>query len=512
MKRPFFILVSIFSIFSCKKPEIDNNMDRSPDIANKAWADSIFLYAQEVYLWNALLPSMEVFSPQRYLNSESNLNYTQELFDITKYAIEQKTNRAYEFNPFFPDKPKYSTIFSNLTSNEGPFASEKFSERFGFSMVRNEKNEYYIRYVIRGSIAAKSGIERGMKLIRLDGKIWDSNQKFLEYLSMTLAIKNNIEIVCEKKNITKQFNLSLDNRSYFEPILKDTILVTSSNKTIGYLAYLKFIDFSYPYKDIDLVLNEFENKGVSDIIIDLRYNTGGNLSELERLANLLIPTSIDNKIMRFEEYNNSMQIGQNKLLQNQPILDANGRPYYNNGKAITYADLDYSKKGNTYYFKKTRGLENQKKIYCIVSEETASAAELLISILKPYMQVTLIGASQRNSTTVKTFGKPIGFFPLKIGPYTVYYSLFYNTNANGEKDYFGGFQAELSTYDDLLTDLGSPSDPAIQLVLRHTENDPNQGLQKRAIRGSLTIKNRSYEKLGNDNESLGIVKDIFNNE
>ena len=94
----------------------------------------------------------------------------------------------------------------------------------------------------------------------------------------------------------------------------------------------------------------------------------------------------------------------------------------------TYNDKhqDYN---TTLYFSKTGPL-NPNHVLFIVSQSTASASELLINNLKPYMTVKLIGPGN-------TDGKPVGFFPLSAGDWYVFPVSFRSTNSANAGSYFG---------------------------------------------------------------------------
>ena len=143
-------------------------------------------------------------------------------------------------------------------------------------------------------------------------------------------------------------------------------------------------------------MNNFASQNVSDIVIDLRYNGGGYVSVQEKLADYLAPASANGSVMMKETYNDKHQ--------------------------------DYN---TTLYFNKTGPL-NPNHILFIVTQSTASASELLINNLKPYMDVKLIGPDN-------TDGKPVGFFPISAGDWYVFPVSFRSTNSVNNGGYFDGF-------------------------------------------------------------------------
>ena len=91
---------------------------------------------------------------------------------------------------------------------------------------------------------------------------------------------------------------------------------------------------------------------------------------------------------------------------------------------------------------------NLDRIFFIVSSSTASASELLINNLKPYMSnVILVGPSN-------TYGKPVGYFPIPVSDWYIFPVSFRTTNKNGEGSYFGGIPLSNKVADGLDKDWG----------------------------------------------------------
>jgi len=144
-----------------------------------------------------------------------------------------------------------------------------------------------------------------------------------------------------------------------------------------------------------------------------------------------------------ENFNSTMQNNKTKYLKNLSIETTNSK---GEKVKVRYTDLDYSISGNTFKFNPTGNL-NINTLVFIVTENTASASELLINIFKPHLTVKIVGA--------KTYGKPIGFFPLTIGGYDVYFSMFESRNASNESDYYNGISVNKSSNDDAYYPFGN---------------------------------------------------------
>src|SRR5690606_20354560 len=86
-----------------------------------------------------------------------------------------------------------------------------------------------------------------------------------------------------------------------------------------------------------------------------------------------------------------------------------------------------------------------------------SAAEMLMQVFKPYMDVKVVGST--------TYGKPVGFFGINIDRYKVYYSSFHIRNASGEGDYYDGIIPGIPAADDIRYDFGDVREASLATVL-----------------------------------------------
>ena len=431
--------------------------------------DSVFLYAQQVYYWNEQLPSYDKFAPEKYADAKgkNNLDALEaELFDITRYAINPVTQLSFEYNIHQPDIPKYSTIldFTNpigVNSNPVTAASLRtIGRNFGFSLVAMNNNDIRILSVNKDAPAALSGLKRGSIVKSVNDHPATTSEEFYRFIKKaTEDPVIHFTIADPVSGVEKKVTLSATTPAQ-NPLFKDTVF-NIGNVSTGYLAYDRFTGESNTRTYLEPVFNRFEAQHITELIIDLRYNGGGFQSTCQYLANRLVPAADNGKVMFREYYNNLMQQGKASILANQPIVDDAGNPIMIGEKKATLLDIDYSLKANTTLFEKEGGLGNLKRIFFIVSDATASASELLINSLKPYMDVKLIGVSFSGGN-VRTYGKPVGFFDINIDKYKIYMSLYHDKNANDEGAFFDGMPADVSVPDDPAIDFGDLRDPSLR--------------------------------------------------
>lgn len=444
-------------LVACKRtkdpePKEDSRADQS--------RDSIYLYAKQIYLWNDALPTYESFNPRRFTYASSDLlNYEQELYALAKIAKNPASGLAYEYYTVVNSSginveasdSKYSYIVDKADKNPIAYIPatrsavnlEGDGNDFGLKLSAygqgGDTFALFVTAVYQNSPADKLGMIRSDRIYKINGRAIGSNfDNDIDFINSAInGDEITIEGVHYKNGISDvAYTQTLKKTVYkSSPVLSSKVF-TEGSKKIGYLVYARFSTLANSKTDLDAAFTTFKAAGVTDLIIDLRYNGGGYVSTAEYLINQIAPKSADGKLMLTEHYNSLMQSGKATILSKQPYTDASGKILYgNDGKMLTFADLDYSVAGNTKLFSKL-GLSfntdnSVNNVVFIVTKSTASASELVINSLKPYMNVTLVGT--------QTYGKPIGFFPITIeNKYEVFYSMFQTKNSLGEGDYFSG--------------------------------------------------------------------------
>lgn len=267
-----------------------------------------------------------------------------------------------------------------LTNKMDEFTSgmEGVSTTYGYTpkvyLLREGSNEVIaaVAFVSKGSPAEKAGLKRGDLIYKIDGKtLTTENYIDLFYssqikLSMAKLVGNTI---------TPTTDLSLTAvKMYENPILCDSVY-NFDGKKVGYLAYSSFDKGSIP--ELINICKDFKSEGIKELVLDLRYNGGGYVITENVLASMFAPqTNVTNKdIFEKEDFNDFFT---EYYKQEGISTETRFETEYN------YNDIDLhvsTKDANI-------GLE---KIYGIITGNSASASEALLSGLMPYMDIELIG-------------------------------------------------------------------------------------------------------------------------
>ncbi|MFD1631433.1 S41 family peptidase [Pseudopedobacter beijingensis] len=445
------IVLTFLSAVSCKKEKIDQDKPKPTTDRAELTKDSIFLYAKQVYYWNNYLPSYSVFNPRSFTRNSNQLdNFNDELLKITRYT---NYENWYDSDGGLYDEPKYSYIDD---SNDDGIIARKAGETMyveldgygndvglGFAYVGSEYNyQIYVKYVSPGSSAYDKKIKRGSIVKKVNGRAYGSNfnAEIDLFLNAMDGATVNLNVLAPGETVPKDLVLS-KMRYKSSPVLKDTVYVRGTQK-IGYLAYARFSHPDDSGPALQAAFEKFQNQGVNNLIVDLRYNGGGYVATAEKLINYIVPSQHNGKLMFTEYYNETMRTGKADLLKNQFYEDGGrNKSYFGSYDNMTST----INKGGTNY------IPQLERVVFIVSESTASASELTINSLKPYTTVSLVGE--------KTYGKPVGFFPIRIDKYDIYYAMFESKNSLGEGGYFTGMNVDVNSDDyPYNKELGDPTE------------------------------------------------------
>jgi len=238
----------------------------------------------------------------------------------------------------------------------------------------------YVRYVALNSNASDKDVKRGYVFDAIDGiQLTLSNyQQLLSQDSYTMNFADyngGIPIPNGKSvELTKEENFAED------PVMIVKTLDVAGIK-IGYIMYNAF-DAGYE-KTLNDAFAQLKSDGVSELVLDLRYNLGGFGYIATQLAGM-VTGQFNGEILYEEKWNSEFQ----------EYFENNDPEYLVTRFTNVVSDLV---DGGT--FEEPVNSLNLTKVYVITTDDSASASELLISGLDAYIDVTTIGTTTRGKYT-----------------------------------------------------------------------------------------------------------------
>lgn len=398
------LILSISALSSCKKEDVVlNAVNPEPVATSDKTKDSVLIYARDIYLWYNQIPS--TFSARSYAGPENIMEA------IRSYSVETGFTQPVDRWSFAVKQAEWDNISSGVAKD------------FGMSVFFRSENDLRVKSVEKESPAGKAGILRGWRITGINGNtsITTANADFV---SQNVFDAGSSSFTFMKPD-GSTVNIALNAGTYQEhPVYLDSVYADGTRKT-GYIVFNSFLgDTLEINNEFERIFSTFSRENVSDIVIDLRYNGGGYVHVQEKLANYLVNGSANGNVMMNQEFNDK-----------------------------------YKTLNNSTRYKKLGAL-NLNRVFFIVSKSTASASELLVNNLKPYMDVKLVGPNS-------TYGKPVGFFPIPVDDWYIFPVSFRSTNKNGSGNYFNGIVVDKQVADGLDKNWGDRTESCLASVLQY---------------------------------------------
>ena len=402
-------LLLVFTFAACKKEVEPQQNNPTPTPTNTTSAadklkDSTILYTKDIYLWSDKIPA--TFNARSYADPAAIMTA------IRQYAIEPGFTSSVDRWSFAIGQKEWDNVSGGVAGD------------YGLNVFFMKEGDLRVRAVERRSPAGVAGVKRGWRITKINGST-DMTTTNANFIVQQIYQSTSTPITFQKPD-GSSVNITLNATAYQEePVVMDSVYAVSGKK-IGYFVFNSFLgDTTAVLNNFSRIFNRFSTEGVQDVVVDLRYNGGGYVSLAENLANYLAPASANGDVMMTQKFNNA-----------------------------------YARYNSTERFSK-KGSLNLNRIFFIVGSGTASASELLINSLKPYMNVMLLGAS-------KTHGKPVGYFPIPVG--TEWYILpvsFFTVNKAGEGHYFNGMALNNQVADGLDKDWGDREETSLASAINY---------------------------------------------
>ncbi|WP_271764637.1 S41 family peptidase [Aquimarina algiphila] len=422
----YFALLLLFgnTLTGC----FDDNDDVQQVSSTLEINDYIWKGMNVFYLYKADVPDL---ADNRF---PSNQDFTQFLqgFSSPQAIFDALQSNVDDFSFLVDDYVALEQAFDGITRNNGM--------EFGLVGYPNDANNVfgYVRYILPGTDAETKGLKRGDVFNTVNGtQLTRSNFRELldpDTYTIGLATYDGTDITPTSTSV------SLTKVQYTEnPVfIANTIDVGGS--PVGYLMYNAFT------ADFDTQLNaafaQFSANGITDLVLDLRYNGGGSVASAIDLSSM-ITGQFNGEIFTTEEWNADRQdqFGSVNRFDNQ----------IRTGEAINNLNLT--------------------RVYILTTRSSASASELVINGLDPYINVVQVGSTSRGKFQASiTLYDSDNFGRQGADPghtYAMQPLVLKSINSVGFTDYFDGFTPEIEIEEDFtnLGTLGNENEPLLKAAL-----------------------------------------------
>lgn len=401
-KLNWLIALLVVGFWACED-EAPTPVDPSLDVKK-----AIFETMKEWYYWNLELPQ--------------SVKY--EDFDSNEALLNGIIYKPLDRFSYLTTRESFNNAFVGINAGHG----------FGFGFTADER--LFLTYVFDEAPAGKDGWKRGWEITQINGQPIASYKTSsggydFKLGASTPGISNTFTFKLPDGTTTTRTNVKAE---YQSNSVLDRRVFEEGGKKIGYWAYQSFKATAglspTRSQEVQNSMEYFQSQGINELIIDLRYNGGGSVAVAKQILNYLVPATQNGKVMYTNKLN-SLKFGLNET-------------------------ENFSKIGNLAL----------NRVVFITSRGSASASELVINSLTPYMNVVLIGDN--------TFGKPVGSFPLstynrvlqtnnvELVPIT-----FAIANSEGKAEYFDGFPANFKVGDSPQFNWGDKRDLRLAAALQY---------------------------------------------
>ncbi len=406
-----------------------------------------------------VLPSCDKDEPEHPNEYVNNWIYSN--MDFWYYwnsSLLTNPDKTLEHEEFFKSLLNSSDRFSWIQDNfkELQNSLQGISKEAGYEIAlyreSTDNNNVFaqIVYVKPNSPASNAALNRGDLITKINSE----QLTLANYQTLLGSISENHTITYRPLDVsTQEFGTdqtkTLVTLEYTENPNFLSKVFTYNDRKIGYYIYNFFAtgptQISTQYNtEMDEIFAGFQSAGITDLIIDLRFNSGGAETATTNLASLIGKDVNTTKVFAIREYNENVTTE----IKKDPNLGDN------------FLTVEFQTKSQN-----VGTLLRNNRVYILTGTRSASASELLINGLRPYMDVFLIGN--------KTVGKNVGSITLNEdndpnnlwGMQPIVTKSF---NSLNQSDYDTGFNPQIFLEDNsyILFPLGDPRERLLNRALQ----------------------------------------------
>ena len=349
---------------------------------------------RDIYYWNTELPAT---------------------VNATAFATPEALLETLRFRPL---DERFSYIGARAA--EEAFYSDSQFIGFGFANGYDAQGLRVLQ-VFPESPAAETGMQRGDRITSINGR---SVVALIESGTLGTALGPSTEGYSINFRYERMDGTAVDASMTKRAVTIPTVSLLNIYEVDGRkVAYLFFRNFVTPSRQaLDDAFNALRDVGATELVLDLRYNGGGLVSVAQHLASLIGGTRTEGQT--FAEY------------------------FHNDRNAFRNEITRFEAKPNALPL---------TRLVAITTGASASASELVVNALRPFMPVITVGTA--------TYGKPVGQYGITFCDKVLYPVSFTLRNALGQGDFFGGIAADCQAADDPNHQLGDPQEASLAEAL-----------------------------------------------
>ncbi|ETR73311.1 MAG: peptidase [Candidatus Magnetoglobus multicellularis str. Araruama] len=295
----------------------------------------------------------------------------------------------------------------------------------GFYIARDMANQLRICFVYPDSPAANAGLHRGDIIYEINGQPADDIHSQYDFIFGENVVGEPVDMTIKNElNETRTIKMTNSELKLVSNLY--STIIDRNSLSIGYLVFNNFVQSSI--QELNTIFAYFKDNQVDDLILDLRYNSGGIIDIAQYLASLIAGDAVANQIFCQVQYNA-------------------------NNKGLN----------ETYGFLSLKNSLNLSRLIVITTQASCSASEMVINGLEPYIDVIVIGN--------RTCGKPVGMNNYPFCDSYLFPIVFEVVNAHGVGDYYDGITVDCPAMDDISRPFGDINEASLNEALYYIENN-----------------------------------------
>ena len=491
MKKIFVFLLFGLFLLSCDKDDDGGiqNGDTPDPTANDVTIQNFMWQAMNLwYFWQDQVPDLK---DDRFTTDQEYTEFLQSESDPETFL----RGLLFDDDRFTFWNEDFETLLNSLSG----ISKSNGLQGFVVNLTADDSDDnryYFIRNVVPGSDAEAQGIQRGDVFWGVNGVQFTSSN-FSELTNPDSYTLNYGELDAENRLVGRTDEVvTLTKVEGFQenPIRLATTLDVNGQK-IGYLMYRQFNrNFN---KELNDVFGQFVTDGVTDLVLDMRYNGGGSVNTSRLLASMIYGKNT-NDLYAKQRWNNKIQEQLDDEFLSDFFADVVSIPDPNDPEKTITEPLNSL---------------NLSRVYVLGTNRTASASELVMNGLDPFIQVIHIGTTTRgkNEFSISLVDDQESAFVYSsadeddINPenrWIIQPLVGRNENANGFSDYTAGLSPDIELAEDIfnLGTFGDPNEPLLAKAIDAITNVAGKGAR---FTSSSEVKN--LDKVEFDTSQRGLM-------